>query len=221
MNKPAISNLFNESLLPLICQQLLGTKAPGKQGQGQVALRFPGDLCQSDTSHSSPAHFEALRKHWHIDGCASDAISGVTDHWGEIKNFDALVGVLLMDVIEPMSGELCYYPGSHYALGDYFKDHGLKDIYAKGSAGLPNGQCTDDLFLRPAEHCIGKAGDAFLANYLTAHFVAPNTSPYIRYAVYFRVRGVAFNDSTVPVQHVGESMLEPWINWPCMDTIVL
>ena len=28
---------------------------------------------------------------------------------------------------------------------------------------------------------MGKAGDVFLANYMTAHFVAPNTSPDIRY----------------------------------------
>jgi hypothetical protein len=175
-------------------------------------------MCQSDTFLSSPAHFEVLRRSWHIDGCASDSIPGITDHWGEIKNFDALVGILLADVDLPMSGELCYYPGSHFALSDHFKEHGLKDLYARGGAGLPNGERTDDLFLRPVEHCTGKAGDAFLANYLTAHFVAPNTSPNIRYAVYFRVRGRAFQGS---LTHVGESMLEPWIHWPCMDAVVL
>ncbi len=41
-------------------------------------------------------------------------------------------------------------------------------------------------------HCIGKAGDAFICNYMTAHFVAPNTSPHIRYACYFRIRGPKF-----------------------------
>ena len=46
-----------------------------------------------------------------IDGAPSDFIPGITDHYGKMHNFDALVGVLLSDVPKPMSGELCTYPG--------------------------------------------------------------------------------------------------------------
>ena len=44
----------------------------------------------------------------------------MTDHYGRIVNFDVLVGCLLSDVPEPMSGELVVYPGSHLSLAAYF-----------------------------------------------------------------------------------------------------
>ena len=55
-------------------------------------------------------------------------------------------------------------------------------------------QILDKLFKKNSHNCIGKAGDVFLANYMTAHFIAPNTSPYIRYAVYFRITGPKFEN---------------------------
>eukprot|EP01047_Picozoa_sp_COSAG01_P082139 COSAG01_NODE_16655_length_1217_cov_1.389982_1_plen_105_part_00 len=60
------------------------------------------------------AAFANLRRHWHIDGLPSDFIPGTTDHYGTIHNFDMLCGVLLSDVHERMSGELCVYPVSHF-----------------------------------------------------------------------------------------------------------
>ena len=57
-------------------------------------------------------------------------------------------------------------------------------------------------------HCIGKAGDAFICNYMTAHFVAPNTCPNIRYACYFRIRGPAFDEDP----KAKEAMLYPNIH---------
>ena len=99
---------------------------------------------------------------------------GLTDHYGEVHNFDALVGMLLSDVPEKMSGELCVYPGSHVALAEYFKQgSNLQDLAAHGHSKLPTGAPTDRLFKRPVVHCTGKAGDCFLANYMTAHLIAP------------------------------------------------
>ena len=48
---------------------------------------------------------------------------------------------------------------------------------------------------------------------MTAHFIAPNSSPHIRYAVYFRVHGPEFDGrgGSAP-----ESMLSPWCHWPVM-----
>ena len=51
----------------------------------QLALRFPGDACPGNTAKSNDAHFNNIASHWHIDGCASDFIKGVTDHYGEVR----------------------------------------------------------------------------------------------------------------------------------------
>ena len=45
---------------------------------------------------------------------------------------------------------------------------------------------------------------------MNAHFIAPNISDKIRYAVYFRVHGPAWN---VKKKNYHESMIAPWINW--------
>lgn len=207
---PPITNLFNNSAIPLIIQRLLGMPSAPRQGAGQIALRFPGDFCANGRAEVSLAQYEGVRKGWHIDGCPSKFIPGVTDHWGEIHNFDALCGVLLSSVDEKMSGELCCYPGSHYDLARHFKAKGFKETYTKGK--LPNGNDTDSVLTssktKPV-HCLGKPGDVFIANYMTAHFIAPNVSPNIRYAVYFRVRGPSFTAK----KHHPEPMLQPWINW--------
>lgn len=51
---------------------------------------------------------------------------------------------------------------------------GQVNLRSVGSAHLPTGQQTDALFKRRVVHCTGKAGDVFLANYMTAHLIAPN-----------------------------------------------
>ncbi len=47
-NRTEITNLFNKSMLPYIMENLLGPLAGGRpyvQNQGQLAIRFPGDMC--------------------------------------------------------------------------------------------------------------------------------------------------------------------------------
>ncbi|CAE7227719.1 ATG26, partial [Symbiodinium sp. KB8] len=209
--RPEITNLVNSSGLPIILRRLLGPRdsGPYRVESGQIALRFPGDMCIKDSVESDFQNFERIRQGWHIDGTPSSFIPGVTDHWGKITNFDALVGVLLSDTDANMSGELCCYPGSHMDLAGYFKQNGLDDVANKGAAGLPTGQKTDSVLRKPLIHCNGKAGDVFLANYMVAHFIAPNTSQDIRYAVYFRIRGPSFDLD--PLNK--ESMLDPLMNW--------
>eukprot|EP00439_Symbiodinium_sp_Y106_P022339 s799_g2.t1 len=209
--RPEITNLVNSSGLPIILRRLLGPRdsGPYRVESGQIALRFPGGMCIKDTVDSDFQNFERIRQGWHIDGTPSSFIPGVTDHWGKITNFDALLGVLLSDTDANMSGELCCYPGSHMDLAGYFKQNGLDDVANKGAAGLPTGQKTDSVLQKPPIHCNGKAGDVFLANYMVAHFIAPNTSQDIRYAVYFRIRGPSFDLD--PLNK--ESMLDPLMNW--------
>ena len=226
---PAITDLINRSGVPELLSEMLGPHSyvvstfsyPSlaiiptlehryDQGSGQIALRFPGDMCEDKTScTSSPANFNNLRKYWHIDGCANPFIPGVTDHYGEIHNFDVLVGVLLSDIHEKNSGELCCYTGSHHELAKYFgsKDR-IKELKKKGNVALPTKESTDKILKGKVWHGVGKAGDVFLANYMTAHFIAPNTSPNIRYAVYFRIKGPNFGTPSNEA-----SMLRPLKNW--------
>eukprot|EP00750_Incisomonas_marina_P033531 INCI9893.1.p1 GENE.INCI9893.1~~INCI9893.1.p1 ORF type:complete len:413 (-),score=42.83 INCI9893.1:130-1368(-) len=214
--QPAITDLFNKSGIPMMLARLLHPPPPGAgqyvQGGGQIALRFPGDACEKGTCTSSAAHFNAVRKGWHIDGCPSDFMKGMTDHYGKIHNFDCLVGVLLNRVDEPMSGELCVYPGSHQVLSDYWKKHGLEKLAREGQNAQPTAQ-TDELFKRKPIHGLGMPGDVFFANFMTAHFIAPNTSPFIRYAIYFRVKSHRFGTTL----HNSVSMLDPWAHWDCMQ----
>ena len=210
---PAIVALAKESPIPHVLAELLGGSPDfyrARLNDGQVALRFPGDnappggasdalLGHSDapSSAAARAHFEECRKNWHIDGCADPHLPGVTDHYGVIHNFSALVGVLLSDITAPMAGELCAYPGSHTALAAHFKADGganLEAVRMGGTAKLPHGEGTDALFGRPVVSCLGKAGDVVIANHMTAHLIAPNVSPEIRYCVYFRVCGPLFEE---------------------------
>ena len=177
---PAILALVKDSVVPLLLAELLGGDAEyyrQRVNVGQLALRFPGDLCEPGTVACSSAHFAAQL--WHIDGCATDFVPGLTDHYGEIRNFNVLLGCLLSDVPEPLSGELCVYPGSHAELAAHFAEPGkLEDLRKRGHPAFPS----KALFKRPVVHCTGRAGDLFLANYMTAHLIAPNTAPDVRYA---------------------------------------
>jgi hypothetical protein len=186
----------------------------------QLALRFPGDMCPPGCEECPPAHYEVIRKHWHIDGLPGPSIPGVTDHYGTLKTFDMLVGILLSDIDEPNSGELSLYPGSHFVLSEHINTYGVADLCATGIASLPTGERTDETFFRPPVHCLGRAGDVFIVNYLTAHFVAPNSAPHIRYAVYYRVKGRRFMREAAGNFSM-ESLLNPWVHWEALADIPL
>ena len=53
----------------------------------------------------------------------------------------------------------------------------------------------------------------YIANYMCAHFIAPNTSPDIRYACYFRFKGPGWSDDI----HQPASMLDPLLHWDLGD----
>ena len=72
---------------------------------------------------------------------------------------------------------------------------------------------TLQLFKKNPVNCVGRKGDVFLANYMTAHFIAPNTSPNIRYAVYFRVSRHGIRRKLPNGKHDPSSMLAPWLYW--------
>jgi hypothetical protein len=143
-----------------------------------------------------------------------------------VNNFSALVGVVLQDAEEEFMGNLTVYPGSHFQLQNYFRIYGFDDLYTKGVQGLPqlDFNCTRPVQIR------ARAGDAIILNYSTAHNIAPNISPFIRYTVYFRVttvngiqqRRTAFASpmsavssmaNSSPTRHRPEAMLSVWSDW--------
>ena len=87
-----VTDVFSRSLLPFVVEHLLGGPIPRHNPNGQIALRFPGEFCQPPGSFNTPYLAQHLT-HWHIDGCATDHAPD-QQHYGTIKNFSVLVGVL-------------------------------------------------------------------------------------------------------------------------------
>ena len=207
-----VTDVFSRSLLPFVVEHLLGGPILRHKPHGQIALRFPGDFCQPPGSFNAPYLAQHLT-HWHIDGCATDHAPD-QQHYGTIKNFSVLVGVLLSDVAAPVSGELVAFPGSHDALARHLAQPGeLQRVRDQGARALPTGpERTAALFQRPPHHCVGRKGDAFLLNYMTAHTIAPNCSADVRYALYFRIHSAQFGPQAWQT-HRPEPMLSPWCDW--------
>lgn len=138
-----------------------------------------------------------------------------------------IIGVVLQDAEEEYMGNLTVYPGSHYQLQNYFRIYGFEDLYVKGVQGLPQ---LDFSATKPVQ-IRARAGDAIILNYSTAHNIAPNLSPFIRYTVYFRLTkqtsrplprdahsSINSSLSSLPspstMKHRPESMLNVWSDWP-------
>ena len=198
-----ITDLLSKSALKGILETLIGPFSGG--GGGQIALRFPGD--------NAGPNFEVYpgwENHWHIDGLSTPDSTQNSIPSGDIHNFTALVGVLLQDVPEENMGNLVLYPGSHLELQEHFKSVGFSEVLTHGTKALPKLN-----FARAPVQIRGKAGDAIIVNYLTAHLVAPNLSSSIRYCIYFRLKGQCFEQGNRrALKHRPESMLDAWLDWP-------
>ena len=149
---------------------------------GQIALRFPG----LQDPHGEPRP--------HIDGMYSPT-NGVEK--GTIGSFTALLAVLLSDLPEPYAGNFTVWPGSHAQNAAFFREHGPESLLN----GMPA------VTMRDPVQITGRAGDAVLAHYLLAHGVAPNASPHVRYAIFFRLTHVDHE------RQKWESMVDPWLQW--------
>eukprot|EP00027_Filamoeba_sp_ATCC50430_P017504 CAMPEP_0168577636 /NCGR_PEP_ID=MMETSP0413-20121227/20893_1 /TAXON_ID=136452 /ORGANISM="Filamoeba nolandi, Strain NC-AS-23-1" /LENGTH=480 /DNA_ID=CAMNT_0008611405 /DNA_START=471 /DNA_END=1913 /DNA_ORIENTATION=+ len=195
----AITNLILKTPLLWYIRRLIGKTQPCYGGQ--IALRFPGHFCYPDMENPlSTFPFKAAENwstFWHIDGLPTPE-SGVPE--GQVHNFTILVGVLLSDLPEPMSGNLALYPGSHVILQDHFKKVGADKLVKEG---LPKIELPEPVQIT------GKMGDVVLVHYQTAHNVAPNLSPHIRYAVYFRLMSDDHPASTFRA----ETITDIWKDW--------
>ncbi len=144
---------------------------------GQIALRFPTT--------------EPLRPpHPHLDGMYTPS-NGVPK--GEIRNFTALVGVVLSEIPHADMGNLTVWPGSHVQYEQYFRARGPQALLE----GMP------EVPLAESVQLTGEPGDAVLCHYQLGHGITGNSSPNIRYAIYFRLT------------HVDHDA----IHWDCMTDI--
>eukprot|EP00003_Mantamonas_plastica_P031205 TRINITY_DN801_c2_g1_i1.p1 TRINITY_DN801_c2_g1~~TRINITY_DN801_c2_g1_i1.p1 ORF type:complete len:567 (-),score=146.07 TRINITY_DN801_c2_g1_i1:269-1969(-) len=201
-----IKNLFSKSEARSIVESALG-KVPNQDGSmhfGQIALRFPGDMCgidgkNSDNSFSIPPWWN---KTWHIDGFGHRESEGGVK---QLDNFNCLVGVLLNDLPEDFSGNLMVYPGSHNTICDYIRSH---DVQIAMESGLDVIKESVEGDFNAPQQIKGKAGDIVICHWMLAHSIAPNCSGDIRHAVYFRVKGENFEEGVPPVQMNG--LWEGW-----------
>ncbi len=181
--KPAITDLFERSGARPSVEAATGALKP--VGSGQIALRWPR---LEDSTTVGKAH---------IDGTYSPT-NGVPA--GKIHNFTALGCVLLSDLPVENAGNFTIWPGSHLAHERHFREHGAEALLKEPK-----------LDLGAPKQIIGKAGDLILAHYLLGHSVAPNCSPHIRYAIFFRLESTAFTDAN----RLG-SVTDAWRDWAGM-----
>jgi len=222
-----VTDLWNKTPLPSRVNDFTGPlkQDPWPFKHAQIALVAPGSGCGKtpDEKHSNFVPWKGWENGWHIDGLA-DPHNAFTPK-GEIHGFTALVGVLLSDVNEPLSGEFVVYPGSHYNLARIYgrdptnltlmRKEGTKSLeIAKKEQQSDDSKRGGNSKWPAPVHFTGKAGDVIICNFLLAHNVAPNRSPNIRYAVYFRLHSTLFPEGKFwwkcfrPV-----AMALPWHDW--------
>lgn len=185
----AITDLFNRSSLFSLCESALGEGNVPHMQSGQIALRFPNS---ESVMHLGPPH---------LDGVAA-ANNGVAP--GEFHNFTCLVGVLLSDLPETNMGNFTSWPGTHCGYEKYFQKEGV-DAFLQG---VPQIELPDPFQMT------GQAGDAVLCHHLLGHGIAPNLSPHIRYAVFFRI---SHRDHG---SHRSEVLADMWRDWPGITAAV-
>eukprot|EP00956_Cyclotella_meneghiniana_P006196 scaffold8100_cov66-Cyclotella_meneghiniana.AAC.5 len=145
----AIMNLLYKSPVWTVAQRLLGRDNIMDVNRGQIALRPPNlDLMNKKKEGLLPP----IRS-WHIDG----------------ESISLLVGITLSDALEPYSGNLCVYPGSHRKTLPWVKKQKDTEIMIQ----KPD--------LADGKPILAKAGDVVLAHQKTAHKGMGNASHEIRY----------------------------------------
>lgn len=181
-NRGPITDLLIETPLWKLVES---ATEPGKiklSGGGQIALRFPVMEVPGEL-------------HPHLDGMYR---AGNNVPKGNIQSFTMLAGVYLSDVPNRFWGNFTVWPGTHRTFEKYFQEHGPETLLQ----GLPKVKMPEPLQL------MGRAGDVFLCHYQLAHTVVVNVSPYIRYAVFFRLSHL-YHEA-----HGQKVFTDIWLEWP-------
>lgn len=187
--EPVITDLLKATPAWSLAESLI---APGKirpVGAGQIALRFPS--MQNPPPPPRP----------HLDGMHTP-YNGVPE--GTIQNFTMLVSVLLSELTAPYSGNFTVWPGTHHLYEQYFREQTPQSLLD----GMPPIDLPEPLQLT------GQPGDVTFVHYELAHCAAPNVSPHVRYAVFFRLTHVDHD------AHKWEAMTDIWLEYEGMREIV-
>lgn len=179
---PVILDLLRATPAWLLAVSLLGEGCVEAVRSGQIALSFP----QTEPPEAPYPHLDGL--HTPTNGVPA----------GEVRTFTLLVGVILSDVTGPGAGNLTVWPGSHRRYESYFRENGPKSLLG----GMPPIALPD-----PVE-VTGSVGDVILCHYQLAHAVGANTSPHVRYAVYFRLKSRGHDGRR------WECLTDLWKEWP-------
>jgi hypothetical protein len=188
---PEILGLMTRTPALALAESAIGAGRLKPVTNAQIALRFPGAR-------------DPGRPHGpHIDGIPDrNRTNGVPE--GTILSFTALGCVLLSRLAGPSSGNFTVWPGSHRKHAEWLKRNGIRRLLDT----LP------EVERRPPVQITGEPGDLVLAHYLLGHSAAPNASPHIRYACFFRLEVDGL------VDHREESVVDPWRDWEGMRELV-
>ena len=178
---PVVVDLFQKTPLQDLTESLLG-EGNAQSNHAQIALRFP--IAQDPPR--APG--------WHIDGIPT-ATNGVAP--GALASFTMLVSVLLSDVPHENMGNFTVWPGSHRVLETYCREHGADSILTE----------RPKLEMAP-QQIIGRKGDAVICHFQLGHGIAPNVSPHIRYALFFRMKHPQHESRKA------ETLSNLWLEWP-------
>ena len=181
-----ILDLFRDTPASGAAASLIGAEGLERVTTGQVALSFPAD-----------GGMDKRPPHPHLDGLYTPD-NGVPQ--GSVLSFTMLAGIVLSDVTTPDAGNLVAWPGSHRVLEAYFRERGPKSLLA-GMPGIDLGE---------PEPVLARAGDVVLCHYQLAHAAGPNTSPHVRYAVYFRLKRRGHD------RQRWECLTDVWREWPAL-----
>jgi hypothetical protein len=187
---PEIVGLFNDTALHTVAEEAIGAGQFLPVKGAQIALRFPTTPGPEGPRQPTP----------HLDGMPTST-NGLSE--GDIHSFTALIGVFLTDLPRPFMGNFTVWPGSHHQYEAYFRQH-TPQLLLKGMPPVE---------LAAPQQFIGKAGDAVFCHYQLGHGIATNISPFIRYAVFFRLTHINH-------QHTKwETMTDIWQEWAGLQTI--
>jgi hypothetical protein len=188
-----ITDLYNGTPVRGLVESLTGAGQIRAIASGQIALRFPAAPGAPGAAPRQPVP--------HLDGMYTPT-NGVPQ--GRIMSFTMLVGVALSDVDEPFAGNLTVWPGTHRLYERYFRERGPEALLQ----GMP------DVPLPEPVHLTARAGDAMLCHYELAHTAAPNHSPHVRYAIYFRAHHVDHD------RQWKQAMTDLWLEYPGMHDVL-
>jgi len=214
-----IMNLLYESPLATYAQSLLGNYH--RVHFGQIALRFPGDHCvRGDTAlgralGASPGEWlpqPNFDRSWHVDGLPRPGMKELGMDESKVMQFTLLVGVMLSDVPEDNSGNLMVWPGGHLKLQSYVLER--NDPRAILETSLLDQPPDIPLDIAPTQICLD-AGDAVVCHWMLPHSIAPNLSPNIRYAVYFRLTHARHTPGTF----CPEAMSDVWLEFDSIRSL--